>query len=148
MSPTNHPGRIIARDTAPQDGDDEVLAELPFSQDEVDELLYGSDNRPAGERLDRLRELAEHLRERQAGDLGDGDPASLLRVVLTAIGEIEEGGAYGGGNGPSADPLDHRETLAPDSDELEAMVVEDDASIEEDIGAPETVAGIAGHKPG
>jgi hypothetical protein len=147
VAPSNHPGRVIARDTAPQDGDGEVLAELPFSHDEIDELLYGSDSRPATERLDRLRELAGHLRERLAGDLADGDPGSLLREVLIAISEIEDGAEYGGTNGESPDPLDHRETLAPDSDELETIEENDEASVDDDIGEAETPQEIAVRKP-
>ncbi len=130
MRPSNHPGRIIPRDTAPGDAMDEVLADLPFSRDEVDDLLFGSDQRPSAERLDRLRELAEHLRVRAAGDFGNGDVASLLGEVEDAIGEIEAGERTGGIQGIAGDPADHRETLSPDSDELEEIEEEDEESLD------------------
>lgn len=137
MRPTN-PHHVIASDTAVADGSDEVLSELPFSLDEVNELVYG-DDRPAEERIDRLRQLADDLRERQAGDLADGDPGSLLREVEGAIELLETKSQFVGEPGLlDEDPLDHRETLSPDSDELE-MVEEDDAeSLSEENGEGES----------
>jgi hypothetical protein len=135
MTPNNHPGRIIPGDTEPTDAVDEVLTHLPFTRDEIDELLYGSDQRPTGERLERLRELAGHLRTREAGDLvDDGDPKSLLGEVENAIGALEADERRGE-QGIPEDPADHRETLSPDSDELDEIEEEDEASIEDDIGA-------------
>jgi len=134
MRPTNHPGHIIARDTDPADGNEEVLSELPFSLEEVNELLYGED-RSADERIERLRELAGHLRQLDAGDLADGDPRSLLTEVEGAISTLETKQGFAGEPGAlDDDPLNHRETLAPDSDELEEIEKDDDESVEDDIG--------------
>lgn len=133
MTSNKHPGRIIPEDTEPTDAVDEVLTDLPFTRDEVDELLYGSDQRPAAERLERLRELADHLRVRAAGDLTDGDPRSLLGEVENAISALESDERRWE-QGMPEDPADHRETLSPDSDELEEIEEEDEESIEDDIG--------------
>ena len=38
-----HPGRIVAQDVVPDDGSGDTLTALPFSQSEIDELLYGDD---------------------------------------------------------------------------------------------------------
>lgn len=133
MKPTN-PHHVISRDTALADGSPEVLSELPFTLDEVNDLLYG-DDRPAAERIGRLQELADDLRARQAGDLADGDPGALLAEVEGAIRLLETKSLFVGEPGLlDEDPLDHRETLSPDSDEME-MIAEDDAeSLEEENG--------------
>ena len=75
-----HPGRILPQDVVPQDGSGDMLTALPFSQSEVDELLYG-DDRPPQERIERLQELAGQLREQEPGDFGDGDPRALLGEI-------------------------------------------------------------------
>ena len=110
-----------------------ALTALPLSQAEIEELLYG-DDRPVVERVERLQELAGLLREQEPGDFGDNDPGAL-------IGEIEEAIARltGGLDGDpdvvfdettmDDDPLNHRETLSPDSDELEDIEEEDEASL-------------------
>jgi hypothetical protein len=130
-----HPGRIMPQDLVPDDGSGDSLTALPISQSEVEELLYG-DDRPGGERLERLKELAAQLRQQEPADFGDGDPKALL-------GEIEEAIARLSGDidrDPSmvfdepsmdGDPLNHRETLSPDSDELEEIEDDDEASLSE-----------------
>jgi hypothetical protein len=135
MRPSNHPGHIIPQDTAPTDAVGDVITGLPISQDEIDELMYGED-RPTEDRLDRLRELADDLRTRQAGEVGDDDAANLLSSIERAISALETKSAFVGEPGMlDEDPLDHRETLAPDSDELDEIEEEDEESVEDDIGA-------------
>jgi hypothetical protein len=132
----SHPGRILPQDVVPPDGSGNVLTALPVSQSEIDDLLYG-DDRPPRERLQRLRELALQLREDEPGDFGDGDPAALVGEIDEAIarlsGDIERDPdmVY---DEPSmdGDPLGHRETLAPDSDELEDIEEDDEASLSDD----------------
>jgi hypothetical protein len=131
-----HPGRIIPQDLVPEDGSGETLTALPFGQAEIDELLYG-DDRPPGERIERLQELAAQMRDQEPGDFGGGDTKALL-------GEIDEAIARLVGNmdrdpdlvfddvSTDDDPLNHRETLAPDSDELEEIEEEDEESVRDD----------------
>lgn len=134
MRASNHPGRILPQDTSPGDADEEVLAGLAISAGEVQELLYG-DDRPVEARIDRLQELAEELRARQAGEVADNDAATLLGEIEWAIGELQVKRGHSSEPGALAvDPLEHRETLAPDSDEREALEDADEASVEDDIG--------------
>jgi hypothetical protein len=134
MRPSNHPGYIIPQDTAPDDTGTDAIIGLPISQDEVDELLY-SEDRPTEERLDRLRELAEGLRTRKAGEIGDNDAATLLGSIEQTISSLETKSRNPGEPGMlDDDPLDHRETLSPDSDELDTIEEEDEDSVEDDIG--------------
>ena len=72
MRPTNHPGHILPQDTRPGDANEAANVGQPVSLNEVEDLLYG-DDRPAVHRLERLRELAEELRARAAGDIADDD---------------------------------------------------------------------------
>jgi hypothetical protein len=140
MRASNHPGRILPQDTAPGDALEETLAGLAISFDEIQELLYG-DDRPVEARIDRLRELADELRAREAGEVADNDAETLLGEVERAIAELESKDERAGEPGAlDVDPLEHRETLAPDSDEREALEDADEESVEDDIGevlAPE-----------
>ncbi len=143
-----HPGRVLPQDIFPQDGGGEMMTALPISQAEIEELLYG-DDRPAAERVERLAELADTLRASQPGDFGDDDPGRLLTEVEAAIARINgalDPDADTGTDEPTMldDPLNHRETLSPDSDELEAIEDDDEASLsdgseplEDDVLDPE-----------
>jgi hypothetical protein len=134
MRPTNHPGHILAQDTQPGDANEEVNVGQPVSLNEIEDLLYG-DDRPAEHRLDRLRELAEELRVRAAGDIADDDAGAVLQEVERAIATLEAKSQFVGEPGAlDEDPLAHRETLSPDSDELEEIEEEDEESVEDDIG--------------
>jgi hypothetical protein len=125
MRPSNHPGHVLPQDTAPGDANEEVIIGQPVSLNEVDDLLYGED-RPADLRLDRLRELADDMRARAAG--------VTLRELERAITTLEARDRDARPGMVFDDPLDHRETLAPDSDELEEIEEEDEQSIADDIG--------------
>ena len=123
---------VESQDTRSNDGTDQVLMVNPISQNEIDELLY-SDEFPREERLERLRYYRDELSAREASDFGLDDPGALLGQVELAIAALEEGG------GESMDPAsvdhnpeDHRETLSPDSDELEAIEQADEESLQED----------------
>ncbi len=128
-----HPGRIVPQDLVPDDGSGESLTALPVSQAEIDELLYG-DDRPPEERVERLKELAAQMREAEPGDFGDGDPRALLLEIDEAIarlsGDIDRDPDLAFDEvSTDGDPLNHRETLSPDSDELEEIEEEDEASL-------------------
>jgi hypothetical protein len=128
-----HPGRVLPQDLVQQDGSGDVMTALPISQAEIEDLFYG-DDRPAVERVERLAELAESLRNQESGDFGDDDPGKLLTEINAAIARIS--GALERDpdlefDEPTmdGDPLNHRETLSPDSDELEAIEEDDEASL-------------------
>lgn len=134
MSPS-HPGHVLPQDIVPQDGHDDVITALPVTQLEIDELLYGED-RPANERVARLRELADIMRNEQPGEVADTDAASLLGEIEEAIARLsgaldreDDGGLMDAAI--DDDPLAHRETLSPDSDELLDIEDEDLESLEE-----------------
>jgi hypothetical protein len=110
-----------------------MMTALPISQAEIEDLLYG-DDRPAAERVERLNELAASLRDREPGDFGDNDPGRLLAEIDRAIarlnGALERDPDLEYDEPTMADdPLNHRETLSPDSDELEAIEQDDEASL-------------------
>lgn len=131
-----HPGRIVPQDVVPDDGGGETLTALPISQAEIDELLYG-DDRPPGERIERLQELAAQMRDQEPGDFGGGDTKALLLEIDEAVarlrGDMERDPDLVFDEVTSDDdPLNHRETLSPDSDELEELEEEDEESIRDD----------------
>ena len=133
MNPLNHRGEVLPQNTGLDDDAFPPGLAQPVSQAEIEELLYGSD-RGADERAARLREIREDLLARESADRGDDDPLALLREIDEAIARLE---LRGEGMDPSSvdqNPEGHRETLAPDSDELEAIEDEDAASVEDDIG--------------
>lgn len=122
---------VVSQDNR-NDGDGEqVLINQPMSQSEIDELLY-SDVFSRDERLARLREIREELSDQEASDFGSDDPGALLGQVIEAIAALE--GDLGESMDPASvdhNPEDHRETLSPDSDELEAIEAADEASLGE-----------------
>lgn len=120
------------------DGDTPGMAQ-PVSQSEIEELLYNADW-PIEERLARLREMREEIADLEATDYGDEDPVTLVRLIDDAITRLER--LDGEGMDPTAidqDASAHRETLAPDSDELEAIEEADQASFSEDAADDDSV---------
>lgn len=87
MSPTNNPGHIIAQDIEPNDATETFGMGEPYTQSEIEDLLYG-DDRPAAQRLARLRELRDASATRESGDWGDQDPASAMDEIDRAIDEL------------------------------------------------------------
>lgn len=132
-----HPGRVLPQDIVPQDGGGDMLTALPVSQAEIEDLLFG-DDRPAEERIERLSEIADSLRNREPGDFGDNDPGVLLGEIDSAIARLRSGIERDPDivtdDQPTMDddPLNHRETLSPDSDELEELEAQDEASLSDD----------------
>lgn len=130
----SHINRTVeSQDTRSNDGSDQVMMVNPIDQAEIDELLY-SDEFPREERLARLRHYRDELSEREASDFGHDDPGALLSQIREAIAALEDG--VGESMDPASvdhNPEDHRETLSPDSDELEAIEQADEASLEDDI---------------
>ncbi|KQU94393.1 hypothetical protein [Devosia sp. Root105] len=129
---SNHFRGLIAEDTpAGNDGDTPGFAQ-PVSQTEIEELLYG-DDWPAVERLARLLAIRDELSNLEATDFGDDDPRTLIGAIDEAVAQLN--GLAGEGMDPTSvdhDPAAHRETLSPDSDELEAIEAADEASLEDE----------------
>jgi hypothetical protein len=147
---SHHPGRVLPQDAVLPDGGGEMITAQPVSQAEIEDLLYG-DDRPAAERAERLAELADNLRNQEPADFGDHDPARLWVEIDAAIARIN--GALDRDRDRDlvfdeptmdGDPRNHRETLSPDSEELEAIEDDDEASLtdgseplEDDVLDPE-----------
>ena len=130
-APSNHPGRILPQDTEPGDANEEVISGEAVSLAEIEELLY-SEDRPIALRINRLQELADETRARAAGEIADADARSLLSEIEGAISVLEARADIAGGPGAvREDSSDHRETLSPDSDELEEIERADKASLAE-----------------
>jgi hypothetical protein len=130
----SHINRTVESQDTRNDGDGEqVIIAQPLSQAEIDELLY-SDEFPREERLARLRQVRLDLSEQEQSDFGTDDPGSLLGVVNNAIAALEDGfGESMDAASVDHNPEDHRETLSPDSDELEAIEQADEESLDDDI---------------
>lgn len=117
----DHHGTLVPQDTNFDNADQPGIAQ-PYSQNEIEELLYGED-RPASERLARLRELREEAAVRESGDWGDQDPAAMLDELDRAIDELSAtmansddlDGSYAGlETSFDNDPADRLDALSPD----------------------------------
>lgn len=137
----NQHGSIIAQDAIYDAADQPGLA-FPYTQDVVDELLYGTD-RSATERLARLREIRDEMAIRESGDWGDQDPGSMMDELDRAIDELSAtiANADDGADKymllePALDmnSSDRLDTLAPDDvDAISAIAGEDiDAADDEE----------------
>lgn len=136
----DHHGTMVPQDTNFDNADQPGIAQ-PYTQSEVEELLYGED-RPASERLARLRELRDESAIRESGDWGDQDPAAMLDELDRAIDELsaiiangEEGEDYAGlATNFDNDPADRLDALSPDDDARFAIEGEEDEdeSLEEE----------------
>ena len=122
------------------DATEQVSFGLPFSQDEIEDLLYGSD-RPVEERIDRLNEMRAELAIREQGDFGDEDPKAMIAEIDRALDELRGDAANADENGEldaavDMDPADHLDALSPDDVEArEALTGEDYDSADEDFDA-------------
>lgn len=138
----NQHGSIVAQDTT-YDAVDQPGLSRPYTQDEVDELLYGVD-RSASERLGRLREIREEMAIRESGDWGGQDPAAMMEELDRAIDELSAAIANSDDEDEedyaplepalSTDPNEKLDSLAPDDvDAISAIAGEDvDTADEED----------------
>lgn len=139
----DHHGSMVPQDTNFDNADQPGIAQ-PYTQSEVEELLYG-DDRPASERLARLRELRDESAIRESGDWGDQDPAAMLDELDRAIDELsatlansDDNDAYAGlATTFDNDPTDRLDALSPDDDEARSAIAGDeddeDDSLEEEV---------------
>jgi hypothetical protein len=136
----DHHGTMVPQDTNFDNADQPGIAQ-PYTQSEVEDLLYG-DDRPASERLARLRELRDESAIRESGDWGDQDPAAMLDELDRAIDELSATIANSDDNDDFAglattfdnDPADRLDALSPDDDEARLAIEgdEDDFFDDED----------------
>lgn len=137
----DHHGTIVPQDTNFDNADQPGIAQ-PYTQAEVEDLLYG-DDRPAAERLARLCELRDESAIRESGDWGDQDPAAMLGELDRAIDQLSATIANADDNEDYAglatnfdnDPADRLDTLSPDdTDARHAIESDDDLAEEDDLG--------------
>jgi hypothetical protein len=140
MPPVSNPGHIIPQDIEPGDASEAFGLAEPYTQTEIEDLLYG-DDRPASQRLARLRELREEAAVRESGDWGDQDPAATLDELDRAIDELsatlansdEVSDSYAGLDaGISNDPNDRLDALAPDDVDARLAIQGDEDFYEDD----------------
>jgi len=131
-NPTEFHDDFLPQDSAEDDSSIEANAGQPFSEAELEDLLYG-DSRSIEERLTLLRQFRDDLAARAGGDIADDDPTELIAEIDKRIAELESDETLGeAADTFDVDPLAHRETLAPDSDELEELEEEDEESLDEE----------------
>lgn len=134
----DHHGTMVPQDTNFDNADQPGIAQ-PYTQSEVEELLYGND-RPASERLARLRELREESAIRESGDWGDQDPAAMLDEIDRAIDELSATIANADDNEDFAglattfdnDPAERLDTLSPDDEETRRAIEGDEEAFFDD----------------
>ena len=129
----DHHGTMVPQDTNFDNADQPGIAQ-PYSQSEIEDLLYG-DDRPASERLARLKELRDEATIRESGDWGDQDPAAMMDELDRAIDELSATIANSSDMGEDymlreptldMDNSDRLDTLAPDDvDAISAIAGED-----------------------
>ncbi|SMQ58498.1 hypothetical protein SAMN06295905_0089 [Devosia lucknowensis] len=121
------------------DATEQISLGLPYSQDEIEDLLYGSD-RPVEERIDRLKEMRAELATRESGDFGDQDPRDMIGEIDRAITELSADSEQANENGEldaavDIDPADHLDALSPDDvDARQALIGEEEFYDEEEEG--------------
>jgi len=139
MSPNNHPGHIIPQDIEPGDASEAFGLAEPYTQTEIEDLLYG-DDRPASQRLARLRELREQAQVRDSGDWGGQDPAATLDELDRAIDELSAMIANGDDNEDYAglapaydnDPADRLDAISPDDDDARLAIAGEEEAFFDD----------------
>ncbi|KRA99675.1 hypothetical protein ASD83_03975 [Devosia sp. Root685] len=128
MAQMHHRGELVPQETNFDNADQAGIAQ-PYSQSEIEDLLYG-DDRPVNARLARLREMLEESAIRESGDWGDEDPAAMLDEIDRAIEELSGDREASDDNQGIEDvvlddPANHSHALSPDDVEaLEALAGE------------------------
>lgn len=140
----DHHGTMVPQETNFDNADQPGIAQ-PYSQSEIEDLLYG-DDRPAMERLARLREMRDEAAIRESGDWGDQDPAAMLDELDRAIDELSATIANADDTSDYADldaPLDRDDRLdmlSPDDEDARHAIEGDDEEgffEDDDVGPAE-----------
>ena len=135
----DHPGSLVPQETSFDNADTPGIAQ-PYSQTEIEDLLYG-DDRPAHDRLERLKEMRFEAAERESGDFGGEDPAFLLDELDRAIAELQRDLDNTDDTGNvdatmSSDPADHLDALAPDDTDARETLIGEEEFYEDDEEGP------------
>lgn len=143
----DHHGSMVPQETNFDNADQPGIAQ-PYTQSEVEELLYG-DDRPASERLAQLRALREESAIRESGDWGDQDPAAMLDELDRAIDELsatiansEDTKDYAGlATTYDSAPGERLDLLSPDDEDMRHAIEGDEEAFfddeDEDTGLEE-----------
>ncbi len=120
MAQMHHRGTLVPQETNFDNADQAGIAQ-PYSQSEIEDLLYG-DDRPVEERLARLREMRDEEAIRESGDWGDEDPAAMLNEIDRAIEELSADRDASDANFSTEDmvlddPTNHSHSLSPDDED-------------------------------
>lgn len=134
----HHHGTVVPQDTNFDNADQPGIAQ-PYTQSEVEELLYG-DDRPASERLAQLRALRDESAIRESGDWGDQDPAAMLDELDRAIDELsatiansEDTDDFAGlATTFDTDPAERLDLLSPDDEEARSAIEGDEEAFFDD----------------
>lgn len=135
---SDHHDAMVPQDTNFDNADQPGIAQ-PYTQAEIEDLLYGTD-RPASERLAQLRELRDESVIRESGDWGDQDPAAMLDELDRAIDELsatmansDDNDDYAGlGTNFDNDAESRLDTLSPDDIDAREAIESDDGEDEAD----------------
>jgi hypothetical protein len=136
----SHPGSLVPQETNFENADTPGISQ-PYSQSEVEDLLYGND-RSVQDRLERLREMRAEASERESGDFGGGrDPSFLIDELDRAIDALQRDldNTEETGNVDAAmasDHADHLDALAPDDVDARAALIGEDEFYEDDEDGP------------
>lgn len=152
MAQMHDRGTLVPQETN-FDNADQVGIAQPYSQTEIEDLLYSSDQ-PTEERLARLREMRDELAARESADWGEEDPAAMIDEIDRAIDELSGDAEASDENFELADvlvddPADHSHALAPDDvdaltelsgigedgEETEESIYEDAEDADDDLGS-------------
>jgi len=117
MAPNHNSGLLSPGESNFDIADQSNIAQ-PYSQNEIEDLLYGSD-RPVEERLAMLREMREDAVTRESGDWGEEDPVAVISEIDRAIEELSGDSADSDEHNDLADvvvddPANHSHALSPD----------------------------------
>jgi hypothetical protein len=122
------------------DAVDQPGLSLPYSQDEIQDLLFGSD-RSVEERVERLKEMRSEMTTRESGDFGDEDPKDMIAEIDRALAELQGDVAIADDNieagaAVDMDPSDHLDALSPDDIDARAALTGEDAFYDDDEDGP------------
>lgn len=134
----NNPGSLVPQETNFDNADTPGIAQ-PYSQTEIEDLLYG-DDRPVEDRVARLQEMRNEMAMRESGDFGEEDPADMIDELDRAIEELQRDASNADETGDaavmSADPADHLDALSPDDVEAREALTGEEEFYDEDEDGP------------